>query len=234
MMFSSAARTPYPLNVDFANLRGLVWPKSENEQAALIQEIPPSSWRVGFYVNDFLSECRFRQIAALSLATDFGQRWFDVWQHPQDGGLVAIKEPAWADVLVIGCSLHAGSQGPTATFALLSGRVLACETFPKLSPSRPLLVKTLVEIAEEEARSNELMESELQDVCLRIDGFTERLPDGLLLCSDSNVTPADLQEWLSYLQTLSFHELTQWDFSKMPRPRRGEEVLDTDTDSDGS
>ena len=223
------------MNVDFAVLRGRLWPEAECEQASLLRGLRASSWQAHPHVNEFLAEGHFRQIATLSLATAFGQRWFDVWQPPQGGSVVLIKEPALADTLVVSCSLLVGSRGPTATFALLSGRVLASKTFPSLSSSRPLLWDSLLDTAFEEALRKGLLESSAQEVCLQLEGFTEQLPAGLLLCSDSTVTPAALQEWLSYLQTLTLHELAQWDFYYMAAPEdEEEETPDTGTCSESS
>ena len=202
----------YALDIDFSMLRGYSWPSAMREQVSLLQSLRGASWQAHPHVNVFLAEGCFRQIAALSLPTAFGQRWFDVWQPPHGGGLVVIKEPAPTQTLVVGCNLHVGSQGPAATFVLLSGRLLAHKAFPDTSSTQPLLLENLMEAAFVEALQQGFLESGAQEVSLQMDGFTESLPEGLLLCSDANVTSAALRDWLSYLQACTTEELAGWDF----------------------
>lgn len=205
-------------DVDCARFNG-AWPKNGEEQHALLLSILPAAWthhpEMGFsYMED---GSFYRKIACKTLGTPWGQRWFHILQKLGDAELLVIKQPAPQKLLLVSCALEAKGPSIQVTLTLLSGRVLAIETFGHATPRDPLLLEDLVEVAREYALEQGILETPHQKVECQLEGFTYTLPEGLMLWhyAQSIVTSDGLLEWLAYLRTLSRAELQQWDFYEM-------------------
>lgn len=186
------------------------WPSSCEAQDVLLLSIPRDGWT--FHLTDtFYMEDTCQHTAAKTLDTPWGQRWFHIWTQPSRTGLIVVKQPAPQRPLAVSCSLDAEEQDLRATFALLSGRVLATETY-SISSGEPLLLEDLQEAASLHAYQQGLLETSYQEVACQLEGFTQELPGGLVLWRESTVTSERLRAWLAHLQDLSPAKLDSWDF----------------------
>ena len=197
--------------VDFALLCS-PWPQSRAEQHGLLTGIGAAAWHrsSGPDVEDYVILNEYSRIAKVTRETQFGQRWFDIWRHPDGSQLLVVKEAAPA--VVVCCDLTASPSNLCATFTLLSGRILGTLAW---SAEGPLLVQDLRQAASEQALRQGLLETHRQVVGLALPGFEQDLPDGLLLWPSlvaPELGPQEwLKHWLRYLQTLSPVELRSMD-----------------------
>ena len=200
-------------DVDVARLRRN-WPDSEEAQNTLLLSSPPPAWRLQPDLDNHLNECSFSMLAAKTLDTKWGKRWFHVWKEPVYSNITVVKQPAPKQMLIASCSFSIAQQSLQATFTLLSGRVLATRAFTNTFCRNPLLLEDLEQAALEEALQQGLLETDYQNVTCSLEGFTCALPGGLLLWHDA-VTAESFQEWLAYLRTLSESQLEHWDYYLM-------------------